>query len=715
MEPAPQQSQPAPADPRRETLLFGVATADHQCEAYEPRWEDIRDRWERQLRLVPRGRATDFWTRYPEDVELAREMGCTAFRFSVAWARIEPRPGVFDPAVLEHYRMLADEILKAGMEPVLTLHHYTWPLHIQDEGGGLIGETFPDHFAAYTAQVVRALGDRVRWWITFNEPDQLVYGYLKPWWQGEYRMPPGLPPGAGLDEQLRSVRSLMRNLFVANARARALIKAARPDAMVGANPFMLGLPGWLQRLMDWRTSRLGSQGAWDGALRRAARPRATGGRIDLVAAALTPTARRGRHVDFSRPYRVAALRLLVPSGSSITGPAEMRGATVVAVRGSTAELAAPDVLAGARVRPVGGYPAALDALRAGSGAAVLGDDAILDGLAAREPQRWRVTGPPLRRERHVVAVANGNRQLLQIVDDAIAGAPPRPLSAAEESGLQSVLRRGRLIAGVPDDLPGLGFRDPATGEWSGQEIDLVRRVAARIFGDEDRVTFEPIAVRRRIPALRPWSRGLDPLLGALDFVLCALNGNWWHLGMAGRLPEWLCPAECAHQQDYAGVDYYWGIPTLTPRGVHQLGDAIAGAYAGAPVWPGGMRRALRYVAGLFPGQPVLVVENGCVAVASGVSRAEYLRRHVRETLKARLQGVPLAGYLCWSITSNREWGLRFGPGSDFGLYHIELDTDRALTRTSTESASTYRTIVRSFREEEDRVSGEVAAPDRVGP
>ena len=114
-------------------LLFGVATADHQCEAYEARWEDVWDRWERDQRLVARGRATDFWTRYTEDVELARRLGCTAFRFSVAWARVEPSPGWFDASVLEHYGALAAAIVEAGMEPVVTLLHNTWPLHVQDQ------------------------------------------------------------------------------------------------------------------------------------------------------------------------------------------------------------------------------------------------------------------------------------------------------------------------------------------------------------------------------------------------------------------------------------------------------------------------------------------------------------------------------------------------------------------------------------------------------
>src|SRR5688572_4362206 len=68
-----------PRPPR--PFLFGVATADHQCEAYDPSCPDIWDRWEREAGLTPRGAATDFWNRYPEDVELARDLGCRAFRF----------------------------------------------------------------------------------------------------------------------------------------------------------------------------------------------------------------------------------------------------------------------------------------------------------------------------------------------------------------------------------------------------------------------------------------------------------------------------------------------------------------------------------------------------------------------------------------------------------------------------------------------------------
>ena len=61
--------------------------------------------------------------------------------------------------------------------------------------------------------------------------------------------------------------------------------------------------------------------------------------------------------------------------------------------------------------------------------------------------------------------------------------------------------------------------------------------------------------------------------------------------------------------------------------------------------------------------------------------------------RAARDGVKVIGYVCWSITSNREWGLPFGKGSDFGLYHIELDTDPALKRVPTPAVATYQEII----------------------
>jgi beta-glucosidase/6-phospho-beta-glucosidase/beta-galactosidase len=76
-----------------------------------------------------------------------------------------------------------------------------------------------------------------------------------------------------------------------------------------------------------------------------------------------------------------------------------------------------------------------------------------------------------------------------------------------------------------------------------------------------------------------------------------------------------------------------------------------------------------------------------------VNRPEYISQHVRQVQRARHDGVNVVSYLCWSITSNREWGLRFGSGSDFGLYHIELDSDPELKRVSTPAGAAYRKII----------------------
>ena len=163
--------------------------------------------------------------------------------------------------------------------------------------------------------------------------------------------------------------------------------------------------------------------------------------------------------------------------------------------------------------------------------------------------------------------------------------------------------------------------------------------------------------------------------------------------MAGKLPEFLCPAACVGKQDFVGLDYYWGIRALRLDRIGRLISAGMGGFDRAPVWPEALYGLLRYQADLAPGLPLLVVENGSVEATDGVDRATYIRRHVEQVQRAARDGVKVIGYVCWSITSNREWGLPFGKGSDFGLYHIELDTDPALKRVPTPAVATYQEII----------------------
>ncbi len=721
------------------SFLFGVATADHQCEAYDPRYEDIRDVWERQRNLTERKKATDFWNRYGEDIQLAKAMGCTAFRFSLAWSRLEPAPGEFNDEAFEHYRQLIETIHAAGIEPVMTLHHFTWPVHVE-ERGGLIGKDFPAIYTSYVTEVVKRLGQQVRYWITFNEPTQLIYGYIKPWWEQYYFMPPGLPGNATFDDQLEAVGTLMRNLFQAHTAARQVIKQSNPDALVGVNPMILGLPTWLQWLMDWNITRLRSREDWARRGRSYSRRRLSEhGKVDVVLGTLTMTRGRAEQVDFSEAYFVTSQALLVNAGSTAHSIQDLDGTSVAVVTQSTGPEALRTQLPKAHSLVVGNFTEALSALESGKAAAILTDDTILQGLMKQHPGRYRVLDTLPTHEYYAAAVAKGNPELLAAVNRAVsnfkstpawassvarhlpdlafAGPPqlalettlagisrwkptrstPEGTSRAQKDGrgtlLDHIKARGYLVVAVKENVPGFGYRDPQTGEMQGLEIDLARDIAQEIFGDPEKLVFRPAQTRERLPLVRSFLKFFDTPVKLYSVISTALNSNWWHLGMAGKLPEFLCPRECVGQQDFVGIDYYWGISTLGLHRIQELMSAMHGYYDQAPVWPGELYKTLRYHAKLFPGQEILIIENGCVDEADGYDRARYIESHVREVQRALRKGVKVVCYDCWSITSNREWGLPFNRGSDFGLYHIDLDNDPDLKREPTPAVGVYKRII----------------------
>jgi beta-glucosidase/6-phospho-beta-glucosidase/beta-galactosidase len=494
--------EPAPFPPE---FLLGTGCSDHQCEAFDPRYPDVWDVWEAAhpadvpgiVPYVARGRATDFWNRYAEDIALARGLGCSAFRFSIAWARVEPEPGRFSDEHLQHYRRLAEVVRAAGMEPIITLLHFVWPKHVEDRGG-LRAAEFPGWFEAYAGRVRDALGDLCRYWITINEPNALPFGYLKPFWMRHYAWPPGLPPEAEEDESMRATAEVIRNLFLGHRAARRALRAGPggEQRLVSANSYYLGLPTHLWRLpfplMQWVDWRATSEKGW-------------------------------AEEDWAMVEGRIALR-------------------------------SPPRLTGAHAKP-----------------------ALLGGLAA-----------------------------------------------------------------------------------------VSRRVARAI--------------------------GVGKVFAVLSSFTAS---NWWQLGMRGRLPEFLCPSECVGQQDFVAFDYYFGTQFVGRIG--SLMDVVERRYDRAPIWPGGLSDALHYFAKMFPNLPIFVIENGFAGHPSEVDRARHLRRHIREVQRARADGLRLIGYLAWSITTNREWGLPTGPHADFGLYHIDLDGDPDLVRHRTPVASAYEHIVRHRR------------------
>ncbi|MCI4062006.1 GH1 family beta-glucosidase [Micromonospora sp. R77] len=114
--------------------------------------------------------ACDHYHRYAEDVALLAGLGVSAYRFSIAWPRVQPTgTGAADAAGLDFYDRLVDELLRHDVDPVATLFHWDLPQSLQDAGGWLARDTAA-RFAEYADLVAARLGDRVRLWITLNEP-----------------------------------------------------------------------------------------------------------------------------------------------------------------------------------------------------------------------------------------------------------------------------------------------------------------------------------------------------------------------------------------------------------------------------------------------------------------------------------------------------------------------------------------------------------------
>jgi beta-glucosidase len=159
-----------------EGFVWGVATSAYQIEGgvdADGRSPSIWDTFAAAGRVRNNedgSRAAEHRWRMPADVALLAELGIPAYRFSVAWPRVQPGGrGRASESGLDFYRSLVDELLERGIEPVVTLYHWDLPQALEDEGGWTARAT-AERFAEYAQLVAAALGDRVRRWTTINEP-----------------------------------------------------------------------------------------------------------------------------------------------------------------------------------------------------------------------------------------------------------------------------------------------------------------------------------------------------------------------------------------------------------------------------------------------------------------------------------------------------------------------------------------------------------------
>lgn len=211
------------------SFIFGTAVAGHQVDGakHHPnsnwaRWENLKDKKgnPRILGDEKSGAACDFWNLYPQDIERMKYMKIKSFRCSIEWSTIEPQPGKINKDAIVHYHKMFDALIAAGIQPMVTLHHFTHPLWFEDIGA-FEHEKNLHYFVDYCTLMVQEFGSKIMMWTTFNEPGVYVFqGYIRGVW----------PPGKiGMNRAMW----VERNMLKAHVDAYQAIKEIAPKAQVG--------------------------------------------------------------------------------------------------------------------------------------------------------------------------------------------------------------------------------------------------------------------------------------------------------------------------------------------------------------------------------------------------------------------------------------------------------------------------------------------------
>ena len=209
-------------------FVWGTSTSSFQIEGaadLDGRTPSIWDRFCQQPGNIRDGSdatlACDHYHRWPEDLDLAKQLGMNAYRFSIAWPRIIPDlSGKPNQLGLDFYSRLLDGMLERGLTPWATLYHWDLPQYLQEQGGWENRATV-DAYLHYVDVVTRHLGDRLQHWITHNEPwCTAMHGN----WDGMHA------PG---QKDFRAALQVNHHLMLSHGLAVPLIRANVVDAKVG--------------------------------------------------------------------------------------------------------------------------------------------------------------------------------------------------------------------------------------------------------------------------------------------------------------------------------------------------------------------------------------------------------------------------------------------------------------------------------------------------
>jgi beta-glucosidase len=224
-------------------FIWGAATAGHQVEGNNINsdfW--VAENVNPTIFAEPSGDATNSFELWPRDLDLVKALGLNAYRFSLEWSRIEPEPGRFSLAMLDHYKAMIAGCRARGLTPMVTFSHFTTPRWFAARGGWTAGDA-PELFARYCDRAARHLAGDIGYAMTLNEPNDI-------------RDPAGIAKLAAIKPRLDAMLAAAakavgsdrfvfanigvsdfdqytRNLVAAHKAGRAAIKAVRGDLPVG--------------------------------------------------------------------------------------------------------------------------------------------------------------------------------------------------------------------------------------------------------------------------------------------------------------------------------------------------------------------------------------------------------------------------------------------------------------------------------------------------
>jgi beta-glucosidase len=245
-DPTPKISAPIPRPKPTEKFAWGISTASYQyCDpAVKPGDADyFQTDWDisvAQGKAPPKGNALYTWTHFDKDLAALKKIGVTHYRFSIEWARVEPKPGVYNEAAIQRYVGMARKLKEAGIEPVICLWHFTFPDWLYDKknpgNSNWLHPMVRERWNAYVEKMVTATAPYTKFYAPQNEPNgQITTAYIVGQW------PPGMNLAFGhYWKAIDASTGMFRD-------AATRIKSIKPSAKVVS---VEALPWWQRAPLD---------------------------------------------------------------------------------------------------------------------------------------------------------------------------------------------------------------------------------------------------------------------------------------------------------------------------------------------------------------------------------------------------------------------------------------------------------------------------------